>query len=105
MSEARQSSVVDAAELTVEIGGFHFQMGERLDDARIFSRPVEPSSGQKLRPALIVASGHAITVELYLMQPLRPRGRLLDQFGELRRDELRERDALTRGAHLDGLEG
>jgi hypothetical protein len=54
---------------------------------------------------LVDPRGHTIAVQLYLVHPLWPRGWLLDQLGELRRDELRERDASTRGADLDDLGG
>ena len=37
--------------------------------------------GQELHTAVIEARGHAKAVELYLMQPLRPRRRLFDQLG------------------------
>jgi len=76
--EARQSGIIDAAELAIEIGGLHVQVRKRCDGARIFVSPVEPSAGQQLRLALVDPRGHAIAVELDLMQPLRPRRRFLN---------------------------
>ena len=78
LGEARQAGVVDAAELAVEISGLHVEVGERGDGARIFVGPVEPGPGQQLHPAVVDARGHAKAVELDLVHPLRPGGRLLD---------------------------
>ena len=55
-----------------EIGGLHFQVYERCDDAWIFMGPAEPGSGQQLRTAVVDPRGHAVAVELYFVQPLRP---------------------------------
>ena len=38
--EARQSSLVNAAELAIDVGGLHIHIGERRDGARIFVGPV-----------------------------------------------------------------
>ena len=105
LGEARQSGIVDATKLAVDIGGLHVHVREGRDGARIFVSPVEPSPGQKLHTAIVDARGHAIAVELDLMHPLRPRGRLLDGLGKLRRDELRKGDAPARPTGLDGLRG
>ena len=96
MGEARQSSLIDAAEFAVEISGLHVQVRERRDGARIFVGPVEPGPSQKLHAPVVDARGHAIAVELYFMQPLRPRRRLLDRLGKLRRDESRKGYASAR---------
>jgi hypothetical protein len=74
VGEARQSGVVDAAELAVEIGGLHVHVGERRDGAWIFRGPVEARSGQELHTASIDACGHAIAVELDLVDPCGPAG-------------------------------
>ena len=96
LREARQSGVVDAAEFAVEIGGLHLQVRERRDGARIFVGPVEPGSGQELHAAIVDARGHTIAVQFDFMQPLRPRRRLLDRLGKLRRDEGRKGDVSAR---------
>jgi hypothetical protein len=88
--EARQSSLVNAAELAFKIGSLHVHTGERRNGARIFVAPVEPGPGQKLHAAIIEARGHAKAVQFDFMQPLRPRRRLLDRLGKLRRDEGRK---------------
>ena len=87
------------------IGGLHVQVRERCDGAWIFVGPVEPGPGQELHAAIVDARGHTIAVELDLVHPLRPRRRLLDRLGKLRRDELRKGDASARRTGLDGLRG
>jgi hypothetical protein len=72
LCEARQSGLVDAAELAIDIGGLHIHVRQGGNHAWIFARPVEPSAGQQLHTAIVDARGHAVTVELDLMQPLRP---------------------------------
>jgi hypothetical protein len=71
-SEARQSSFVDAAEFTIEIGGLHIEIGERRDGAWIFLRPVEACARQELHEAVLDARGHAKPVRFDFMQPLPP---------------------------------
>src|SRR5258708_22316686 len=61
--EAWQSSLVDAAELAVKIGGLHSEVRKRGDDARIFVSPVKPGPCEKLRAAIFDARGHAIAVD------------------------------------------
>ena len=87
------------------IGGLHVQVRERRDGARIFGGPVEPGPGQELHAAVVDARGHAIAVQLDLVHPLRPRRRLLDRLGKLRRDELRKGSIAARRTGLDGLRG
>ena len=65
--------------LAIDVSGLYLEVRKRGDDARIFGRPVEPGPGQQLRMAIVDARGHTIAVELDLMQPLRPRRRLLDR--------------------------
>ena len=72
LGEARQSGVVDAAELAVEICGLHPDVGERRNGARIFVGPVKPGASQKLHSAVIDPRGHAKAVQFNFMQPLRP---------------------------------
>jgi hypothetical protein len=55
--------------------------------------------------AVVDPRGHTVAVEFYLIQPLRPRRRLLDGLGKLRSDEGRKRDAAARWAWLDGPRG
>jgi hypothetical protein len=74
LGETRQSSLIDAAELTIEIGGLHVQVGQRCAGARIFVSPIEAGPGQELHASIVDAGGHAKAVELYFMQPLRPDG-------------------------------
>src|ERR1700684_1237099 len=78
LGEARQSGVVHATKLAVQIGSFRVQVRERFGDARIFASPVKPSSCQQLRTAVLDARSRTIAVELDLMDPLRPRWRRLD---------------------------
>ena len=52
---------------------------------------VEASPGQELHAAVVDPRGHAEAVELYFVDPLRPRGRLLDGLRKLRRDKGRKR--------------
>ena len=54
---------------------------------------------------VVDARGHSIAIELYLVQPLSPRRRLLNRLGKLRRDELRKGSASTRRTGIDGLRG
>jgi hypothetical protein len=49
--------------------------------------------------------GHTIAVELYFVQPLRPRRWLLDRLGKPRRDELRKGHVAARPTGFDGLRG
>jgi hypothetical protein len=87
LREARQSSLVNAAKLAVDIGGLHLQVLERGDSARILRSQVEPDSGEQSRAAVVDPRGHPIAVELDLVQPLEPRGRLLNRLGKLERNE------------------
>src|SRR5580698_5389893 len=57
LREARQSRLVDATELAVEIGGLYVQVRKRLNEAWIFLGPVEPSAGQQLRTAIAELPG------------------------------------------------
>jgi len=102
LGEARQPGVINAAEFAVDVSCVHPHIGERRDRARIFVGLVEAGPSQKLHSAVIDARGHAKAVEFDFMQPLRPRGRLLDRLGKLRRDEARKRDAPARGTGRAG---
>jgi hypothetical protein len=53
LGEARQTSVVDATEFAVDVGGLYVQVRECGDGARIFGSPVEPGPGQKLHAAVV----------------------------------------------------
>jgi hypothetical protein len=59
---------------------------------------VQSSQGprQELHPPIVDPRGHPIAIQLNLMHPLRPRGRLLDRLGKLGRDEIRKGDAAAR---------
>ena len=74
--KVRQSGVVVAAEFAVKIGGLHFQIRGRRDGARVFSGSVRPVRVRSCTRPLSMPRGHTIGVELNLVQPLRPRGRL-----------------------------
>ena len=66
-----QSSVINAAEFAVDVGGLHVEVRKRGDCARVLGCPVQSGPGQKLHAAIVDARGHTIAVELDLMQPLR----------------------------------
>ena len=100
MGEARQSRVVDPAEFAIKIGCLHVQLRHGRDDVWIFMGPVEPRASQQLRTTIVDAGGNALAVQLYVVQPLRPRRWLLDELGELRRDELRKGSVFAQGAGL-----
>jgi hypothetical protein len=55
-----------------------------------------------LHSTVVDTRRHAIAVELDLVDPLRPRWRLLDGLGELERDETREGNIFTRPTGFDG---
>src|SRR5262249_27127556 len=101
LREARQSGFVNAAQLAVDVGGLSVQVRKRREGAGIFGGPVEAGARQKLHAAIINTRGHAKAVELYFVQPLRARRRLLHRLGELRRDEARK----GRRTGLGGLRG
>ena len=72
LGEVRQAVVADATQFAVEIGGLRPHGRERRKQAGIFGAPVEAGARQKLRLAALDARRHAETVELDLVQPLRP---------------------------------
>ena len=94
IGEAWQASLIDTAQFAIEITGLDVQVRERRGCAWIFGGPVEAGPGQELHAAIVDAGGHAKAVELDFMQPLRPRGGLFDELGELRRDERAEEGRL-----------
>ena len=57
-----------------------------------FVAPVEAGTGQELYPAMVDSRGHAITVQLDLVRPLRAARGRFDEL-ELRGNEGRERNA------------
>ncbi|HEY3623293.1 MAG TPA: hypothetical protein VGL12_13065, partial [Roseiarcus sp.] len=84
-------------------------LSERRDGAWTFLGPVEPGPRQELR-AIVDARGNVKAVQFAFMQPLRPRRRLLDRLGKLRRNEARKGRvasalAAARQTGLDGLRG
>src|ERR1700722_13989703 len=105
LREARQSRLVDAAKLAVDIGCLYVQVREGGNGAWIFGGPVQARSGQELHAAVIDARGHTVAVELDLMDPLRPRRGLLNRPGKLGRDELRKGHVAARPTGFDGLRG
>jgi len=96
LGEARQTSVVDATEFAVGIGGLYVQVRECGDGARIFVCPVEPGAGEQLDVTVLDARSYSVAVEFDFVQPLRPRRRLLDRRGKLGRDEARKGDPSAR---------
>ena len=72
-----------------------------LGDGGEFLRPVQPLAGAQHRLAVLDAQLQAIAVELDLVRPAGAAGRLLDQLGELRLDELGHRRDLA-GLGLGG---
>src|ERR1700722_15319133 len=77
---------------------------QRRDGPRILVGPGEPGPGQQLRLAVVDARRHAKSVELYLMQPLRPRRWLLDRLRKLRRDKQRKRGRASTSASAQRTE-
>jgi hypothetical protein len=61
---------------------------------RVFGSPVERGAGQEVDRAAVEARMHPVAVELELVQPLWPIGRLVDQLGELRFNPTGERRRL-----------
>jgi hypothetical protein len=94
IGEAGQASLIDAAKFAVEISGLDVQVRKRRRGARIFAGPIEAGPGQELHAAIVDAGGHAKTVQLDFMQPLRPRRGLFHQLGKLRRHEPRKEGRL-----------
>ena len=45
LGEAWQSTIIEAAEFAVEIGGLRLHVRKRFDDAWLFACPVEPGPG------------------------------------------------------------
>jgi hypothetical protein len=105
MGEARQARVVDAAEFAVDISGLHVQVRKRRDGTWICGGPVQAGAGQLVDTAVFDPHGHAIAVQLYFGDPLRPRRRLTNRLGELRRDEDRKGYASARSTGFGGLAG
>jgi hypothetical protein len=66
---------------------------------------LEPGPSHQLHAAIVDPRGHTIAVQLYLVQPLRPRRWFLDGLGKLRRDEPWKGDATARRTGLNGLRG
>ncbi len=66
------------------------QARHALCDGREVGRPVAPVSAQEAHLRVLQARQDPVAVELELVEPLVPLGRLLDQGRELRRDELRQ---------------
>ena len=75
LGEARQTSVVDATEFAVDVGGLHIWVRERCDGAWIFGGPIQAGSGQELK-AVVDARSHAKAVKFNFVDPLRPDGGL-----------------------------
>jgi len=81
----------NAAELAVKIGGFDFQLRERVGGGGILGGPVEPGTGEKLDGALIDPSGDAVAVELDLMDPQGSARGFCRELAKLRLDPFRRR--------------
>jgi hypothetical protein len=94
LRKARQATIADPAQLAVEVGRLHPYLRERGDHTRIFAAPVEPRPGQQLRPAALNPRRHAETVELNLMEPLRPGRGGCGQLSKLWRNPARKWGAL-----------
>jgi hypothetical protein len=105
VGESRQPSLVHAAEFPVEVSGVDVQVRERCNGAWIFVGPIEAGPSEQLDAVVVDARGHPIAVQLYFVQPLRPRRRLLDWLGKLRSDELRKGNVSARRTGLDGVAG
>ena len=87
VGESRQPSLIHAAEFAIEVSGLDVQARERGDGAWIFVGPIEAGPSQQLHAPVVDARGHPIAVQLYFVQPLRPRRWLLDRLGKLRTDK------------------
>jgi len=96
LNQAERGDAVgtDAAQLTVEISLPDRQRCHRRSYRRVFVGPVEPRAGQQPDRAPVEPGMHPVSVELDLVEPLRPIGRLVDQSGELRFDPGRQRRRL-----------
>jgi hypothetical protein len=70
--ESQQPSLIDAAEFAIDVSGLDVEIRERYDGARIFVGPIEAGPSQQLHAPVVDARRHAIAVQLYLVQPLRP---------------------------------
>jgi hypothetical protein len=87
LDQAERSRAVGphTAQFPIEIGLSGRERRNRRGDRRVLMRPVEPGAGQQPDRATVLA------VEFDFVQPLRPFGRVVDQFGELRFDPAGER--------------
>jgi hypothetical protein len=103
--EAWHASLIDAAELAIDVSGLDVEICERCNGAWILVGPIEAGPSQELYASIVDARHHAVSVQFDFMQPLRARRRRLDRMGKLRSDELRKRDASTRRTGLNGLRG
>jgi hypothetical protein len=81
----------DAAQLAVEIGLPGRERRDRRSDRRVLTRPVETGAGQQPDRAPVQPGMHPVAVVFDFVQPLRPFGRRVHQFGELRFDPAGER--------------
>ena len=63
-------------------------------DRRVFTRPVEPGTGQHPNGTPVEPGVHPVAVVFEFVQPLRPVGRSVDQLRELRFHPSRQRRCL-----------
>jgi len=80
--ERRPAIGQHAAEFTVKVGVPRWQPSNRLNDCRVFSRPVVASAGQDFRPPGVEPGVHPISMELYFVQPVGAVRCRLNELGE-----------------------
>ena len=72
VGEARQASIIDAAEFASRCAVFTFRLARAAMALGYLSLQSRPVQSQELRAAMIDPRRHAKSVQLYLVQPLRP---------------------------------
>jgi hypothetical protein len=87
-AERARAIGTDTAQLAIEISLPCRERCNRYGDGRVFVGPVKPDAGQQPDRAPVQPGMHPVPVEF------RPFWRLVDQFGELRFDPIRQRGRL-----------
>jgi len=86
--EARDAIGPKDRDLAVQISGLDGQRGQRRGDRPEAGRPIQAGPGQQPDLTALDPGGGAVAVELDLVEPALAFGRLVDEGGELRRDEV-----------------
>src|SRR5438552_1221291 len=69
-AEGARAVGAHAAQLAIEITRAQRKLRQSLGNRRVFVGPVETTAREQAHLAIINASGHAVAVELNLVQPL-----------------------------------